>query len=691
MSGAGQSRDGTGVSRRWEMAALVVILLLAAVLRFYRLDSIPPGLTHDEADFSHDAIAVYHGSRPLYVATYGYQDEPLMHYASALVMLVAGPSYVAVRATAALFGVLLVLLTFLWARTAFGSTVALLAAAWLAVSTWPVATSRFALQVEPTASVAVLANLFLWLAMGLGTDGEGSAPRQRWRPAVHWVLFALCVALSIYAYEASRVTWILFPLFGATLAAARPDLVRRDWWKLLAALAAAAALALPLLTHPAAWDRVGRLAGPLEALRSGSFGPILASARQVLGMFTFSGDPFVTYNVPGRPILDPVTGLFFYAGVLLCLWRWRRPACVFALLWLLVGTAPSMLSGLHSATLRSIVAQPVVSVLPAVALAEAVDWAARRFRPRRAVLPVLAMVLLILAGGGLVTAREYFVRWANLPATREAYFSDLVQALYAVDADSSDRLAVLSTPFPNLPHDPYVAQVMPAQHDADIRWVDGRGALLLPPISAARLVVLSRAPLDPLLREALVGEPVALVPVEGTDEFFEVLDWDPASTLEVLRATCAETMLRLDGGASLPVDLGHSVQLVGYALEPSVVAPGGTVRLTTLWHVLSPDPLGPVLPGLYGHDAAVFAHLLDGDSQVVAQQDRLDFPAWDWRPGDTFVQLHTLEIPPDLSAGRYDLEAGLYTRPDLRRLQVMVDGEARGDRVLLRPVEVALP
>ena len=98
------------LTRRWEYCLLLLVLILGAFLRIYRLPTIPPGLTHDEADFSHDGIAVYHGARPLYVATYGYQDEPLMHYASAMMMVLMGPSYLAVRATSALFGVLLILL-----------------------------------------------------------------------------------------------------------------------------------------------------------------------------------------------------------------------------------------------------------------------------------------------------------------------------------------------------------------------------------------------------------------------------------------------------------------------------------------------------------------------------------------------------------------------------------------------------
>ena len=676
------------IPRRLEWALLVLILLVAVFLRLYRLDSIPPGLTHDEADFSHDAIAVYNGARPLYVATYGYQDEPFMHYASAMMMILVGPSYLAVRATSALFGVILVLFVFLWARLAFGTIIALGAAAWLAVSYWPVSTSRFAIQTEPTASLTVLTVTFFWLGMGIGRQPPDVQPQSWWRPWVYWGGFSLFVTASIYAYEAFRIAWVMFPLFVFYLIIVRSELPARHWWRLALALLIAALLSLPLLTHPAALSRASILAGPLEAAMKGSLGPLLKSFRDVAAMFTFKGDPFTTYNLSGRPILDPVTSLFFYGGILLCLWQWRRPVFAFTLFWLVAGIAPSMLTGVHSASVRSIAAQPVTYIFPALALDQAIKWLARRARVTVEVI-LLVGLLLVMVGSGLLTGFDYFVRWANAPETQAAYFSDLVQAIQYADTNYvAHRSILFSSPFPNLPHDPYIAAVMPVRHDLDIRWVDGRRALLFPTSSSARLVVLSRSPLAALFSTELDARRITRVTVEGSDNFFDVFDWEPENTLNVIRRSCDQVTMEPNGQWSLPVTLAHSVQLTGYGLEPLVVTSGGTLRIVTRWHVLDPQALGPVLPGLYGHDVNIFVHVLNSDNEVVAQEDRLDFPAWDWRSGDTFVQIHHIAIAPDISPGRYQIEVGMYTEPDLKRLLVYDDDEVVGDHVLLRSVEI---
>ena len=62
--------------RRTEAVTLLLILIVAAAFRFYQLDRIPPGFTHDEAGHGMDAIAILHGARPIY-ETVGYGREPL--------------------------------------------------------------------------------------------------------------------------------------------------------------------------------------------------------------------------------------------------------------------------------------------------------------------------------------------------------------------------------------------------------------------------------------------------------------------------------------------------------------------------------------------------------------------------------------------------------------------------------------
>jgi hypothetical protein len=94
----------------------------------------------------------------------------------------------------------------------------------------------------------------------------------------------------------------------------------------------------------------------------------------------------------------------------------------------------------------------------------------------------------------------------------------------------------------------------------------------------------------------------------------------------------------------------------------------------------------------------LFTHLL-GTAQgpVVAQQDLIGYPSWQWQPGDEFAQVHRFVIPPGTPPGLYSLEVGAYTRdipsavqpnPPTARLMVYDGDRTAGDRLLLPSVTV---
>ena len=664
--------------RRGEWIALAAILLLATLLRLYRLDAIPPGLTHDEADTGYFAAAVYRGAPSSVEGPYGYINEHFTWYSGALFMSLFGPTDLALRLHSAFFGLLVVLFTYLWARRAFGAAVGLGGAAMVALSFWTVMDSRFALNSEPAPALFTGAVYFLWL--GLERGG------RRWWA---WALFALFLTGSLYAYEAARAAAAALVLLFLYLALFHRAWFRRHGVWFAAALLATGLLAAPHLLDPAAWGRSSTLSVPLAAALHGDLQPLLTNAISALGTLSFHGDSFVTYNLPGRPILDPVASLFFYIAVLLCLWRWRRPACAFILLWVAMGMLPSLVVGEWTSTLHSKAAEAPILTLPALGAVEAGRLVARRWGPRWGRVWAAAGVAWLVVIG-VSTATDYFVRWGQSPQTRAAYFHNLAAITAFLDEGEYSGTVALSSPFPDLPLDPLVADLRLQRNDLTLRWFDGRRALLLPDAERALLVLPSSTPLDPLLASwvDLGSATRVVVHPEDVDPYFDLLVWEPGESWEAATAALDGGEITAERPPSLPADFGGGVELVGYGVTPTVAIPGGTTALVTAWRVRDPAALGPPPPHDYGIGAAIFAHLLNPQGEVVAQEDRLDVPAWNWQPGDRFLQIHRFTLPPDLPPGRYELEIGLYTRHDLRRLEVRVGDEPVGDRLLLPPLEV---
>ncbi len=711
---------------------LALILFLAAALRLWRLDRVPPGLTHDEAGHGQDAIAILHGARPLY-ETIGYGREPLYDYVVAAFMAALDRAdYVALRATSATFGLLAVVTTYLWTRRAFGPWEAILASAWLAGSFWAVSASRQALRSAMLPALLAAAAYAWWR----GAFDHDAPPKPA--PGKVWSLLSgLLIGATLWTYMAARVTWAMFLTMPAFLALTDRTRFKRRWPGMLLTLIVAGLSAAPMFIwlhqHPGAEQRFNQLGQPLRLLATGDMRQIWANGLEALGMFTLRADDLWVYNLPSRPWLGTVEGILFYVGVALACWRWRQPQYALALMWLGAGIFPSIITGVSASTTRAVAILPVLYLFPAVAVTACLKWLRKQSDPgsrHRSLLVIGHRTLAILAAfltltTAMRTAHDYFSVWGNARDVRVAYHTTLFEIAHYLNqrATPPGTTVVISSIYPGRYHDPYAMELILSRQDLSLRWVDGRGALVFPtdPAGPTNLIVQALAPLDPAL-EAGLAPPYAslsqsrLLRPDDLNPRFDVYDWDSTSALEALlpqAARCPAAWSNAPGFPAddprsvyqpldLPADLGHTIALVGCQLSSQTVTPGDEVTLITYWRVLSSDPIPRAPSPGQGLDVVLFTHMLapNGDPPVVAQQDRLDAPAWNWHPGEVFAQVHHLTVGHDVSTGLYPLEVGAYTRaipspmepnPPATRLTLYIEGQPSGDRILLPPLQVTDP
>jgi hypothetical protein len=108
---------------------------------------------------------------------------------------------------------------------------------------------------------------------------------------------------------------------------------------------------------------------------------------------------------------------------------------------------------------------------------------------------------------------------------------------------------------------------------------------------------------------------------------------------------------------------------------------GETLEVWLAWWVRSPPP-----PGTSYH---FFAHLVDEDGALRSQHDGAGFPTGSWAAGDLVLSRFPIPVSPELSSGRYQVWAGLYTYPDVVNVPFLdVAGNPAGDRVALGEVDV---
>jgi len=129
--------------------------------------------------------------------------------------------------------------------------------------------------------------------------------------------------------------------------------------------------------------------------------------------------------------------------------------------------------------------------------------------------------------------------------------------------------------------------------------------------------------------------------------------------------------------------LGGKVALKGYELETRELRAGDMLRLKLLWQDLAEMDL----------DYTVFVHVIDSKDKIWAQKDQQplagEYPTSFWAPGEVILDEHVVHLGPDLPAGEYLVEVGMYYWKTGERLKVRgPSGPEPGDRMLLGRIKV---
>lgn len=666
---------------------LLLILLTAVSLRLYHLNNVPPGLTHDEADHGITAVSILKGTREIYF-TIGYGREPLFDYATAGAMALLGQKGWVLRGTAVFFSLLMIGGMAAWTRLAFNNRVVLLTAAGLAVGFWPLMAARQGLRSITLPALFTLAIYFFWHGLQKMEIGDWRLetnhtayrlPLTDYRLLITFLLSGLLLGLTFYTYIPARGLWLLFPallLLGGWL---NRSWLRRVWPGTVLILLVAGVIGWPLFAYlranPGAEVRIDELSVPLTAVLQGDFSLLWANIKGGLAIFTAAGDTAWRYNIPERPLLGPLMGILFYLGLGLAVWRLVRGgkqdlngrlAHAAALIWLLGGLAPVLITGPELSMTQGMGMQPVLYLFVALAL----DWVWRleigNWRVERW---VSVGAFLLFGGTAVITARDYFGTWANAPEVRVQYESTMTAVMnYLAEQDVAETAVSTITPGPF--HSPALAQLTLPHDASQPRWFDGRGSLIMPNADETLLVFSGFGPLPealvPYLATAVLQD---TLPLRPTDQDRPIWIYRIAAN-EAFAAW--QTWLRPQSA-----QFGDVAQLIGYDLSAEAVAAGETIQLVTVWQVQDAPP-----------DLRLFTHVVGPDGMPVAQADRLDAPSGSWITSDWLVQLHEIKVPQETAVGHYPLTIGLYSCLDVaceqtQRLPVQQNDAAIGDNLQL--------
>jgi hypothetical protein len=682
-----------------ELACVIGLLLLAAALRCYRLQDFPSGYHNDEVTDAHIIETVVAGRRAIYFPE-DTGSEPLYMYFSALFAGVLGSTVLALRLPSVFLSMVALCAVWVLTRRLFGRMAAGVALGAMSVSWWSVLLGRITLHVAPVAPMLALALYFFW--RGIDSPPRPLSRRGRRDGDEGWCLAisGFFIALAFNSYTAARVMPILVIALVMYLALVRRDVILARWRGLLAlavvAVILSAPLAIYLLTHPSAKQLTYSgfdVSQPITDLLAGKPQLVIETTLQTLGMFAFVGDPLPYYDMPGRPLMEPVGMALFLIGAAMLAWRWREPRYGVVLIGLFVTLLPGMLSQPAPNYARTVGAMALVFAVPGIGVD--VIWRGARARWGRAAQRIGAVALVaLLLGNAVWLTRDFFIVWPAQAETRWWMQTGLKEVARALEADGAGPVAICAS---SRLIDERVEWWRPAwwiyhylspRTEAGARWYDCAESFVIPNATAgvaprfafpdvSSLGQLDALPVARWMLSARVEQAAGQSTVVRADPM-------PVWEGEVKRlASDAPVSWPPEAvghqGASLPIDFGRALQLTAYEVQGRA-APGTVITVTTYWRVTA--LLEPRL--------ALFTHVLTG-TDVIAQNDHLAITSGSLKPGDVFLQMHRLELPETIERGTYQLAVGIYSQDTGARLKVYDGAVPVADRIFLRLVRVGRP
>jgi 4-amino-4-deoxy-L-arabinose transferase-like glycosyltransferase len=672
---------------RFVLIALVSILALALVLRMGW-----PTLAEfkrDEATVVRRALAIaYEGDLPAVGvgASMGTANLPLTLYLTAIPLRVSRDPVAAVLFIGLLNG-LAVLACYAFAQAHFGRAVGLISSFLFAVNPWAVLFGRkLWCRTLPLATLAFFVAVYATFVR-----------RRPWALVGVFAALAVLVGLQLEGIAFIPITLLLLLLY-------RRDVTLRP---LIVGVCLFALAMSPYVVHDAlhGWSSLrsfvtyarGDSRLSFDALRYAFF---LTGSYGIHGM---AGALYPEY-LAGLPNLWWLNTLMMAALVVALLYALlrvvrrtgddRRPL-VLLLVWFVV---PILLQTRSTAPVHIhyfVLLYPVQFLLIGILLVDGSAELGRALRSRfstpdwrplgQMVSPfALTVIVLLLLWGGwqvLVTAR-LFVFVEQHPTTG-GYGIPLkysrAAALQAQQLDGSGEIVVLSAGM-----DPAVDEV-PSVFDALLfgrahRFADGRSALPVPDAPQAVYLVgpVERddgraSDLEPVLKRL---DGMAYVRSAAIVSLPDGWEYQVFHRKGLDREDVFTHLARFPE----PVTFANGVDFLGYGL-PETAQTGETLELWIAWWLRSPPPAGS--------DYHFFAHLLDGQGQLLGQHDGAGFPTVSWRSGDLVLSRFPVLIPDDLSPGRYQVWAGQYTYPDVVNVPYLdMTANPAGDRVLVGEVSV---
>ncbi len=671
------------MSSRVGFALAVVLLLVGAGLRMWELSTLPAGLSNAEITDVRVAETARQGKIEVFYDLGSEGREGLYHMALTAFTSVAGNGILGFRLLSVWSGLVTLALAYALASRLFGSLAGVAALALMTLNFGDVLLSRQVSRETMLPLLLVAIMLTMARALSIYKDVHPRLPVN-----TAYGLLGLLLGLGFYLHPMHFMIVLFSMAFIASRLVARSRPPRQTIPYLLFSLLVLMIVAMPYLISTI---RLPELAGAGRVFGSYTVGqkpPLQAIFDGVAGIL-FLGDANPVHNLPGRPLIDLISGLVVLVGVLMAVRHWRQARYALLLIATMVLAPVCFLTG-DSPNFSTF-----APLLPLLALFFGLGIHTLYQSTVPATRRPAAFALLVLLVFNLVwMGHDFFTVWTARDDVQTAYNSRIGSLAHYLDQTAGDIPSVICDSNLGRVTDQLsntdLLLIMMNRKTAHLRYADCGTGMIFVNGGIKQQVILPDADtlgmMQTYLHDWLMQGTVVEQRGIPTDS---VVIMDVAGTLAdtVGRfTTTAPAGYAPEAGVGLaipPVRFGGNIAFLGY--EPwgtRPYSPGGIFTTITYWRV----------DGVVPPDLRFFTHVLaDPAACCTAQNDTISVDIRQLTDRDVFIQITFVPLPVSAPVGEYDISIGAYLNITKTRMGVLVGDQQRGTRLFLGQIRIERP
>ncbi|MBI1281483.1 MAG: hypothetical protein GC179_25375 [Anaerolineaceae bacterium] len=670
------------MSSRLGYLLAVMLLLLGAAIRLHTLTALPAGFNNAEITDVRVTERVRQGGiEVFYDLGNGEGREGLYNMIQAVFTSVFGNGLFGYKLLSLWAGMLVLAVVYAFAQRLFGPVVGVAALALLSVNMWMIILSHQLLRETLVPLMVALMLLILARTLAIYRGIHAGVP-----DTAVFALLGVLLGLGVYVHPVHLLI-VLFSMIAIAVRLFSKDrLTKQNISYLLFSLLVMIILATPYVISTI---RLPNLSGAVRVFGNYTIAanPPLTAIGDSVGALLFVGDANPARNLPGRPLIDLVSGLLVFVGVLTAARQWRNSRYRLVL----IASVVLLPAAIFSPTTPNFLAFTPLLPLVAVYFGLGINTIYRSVVPSARLIVILAAIILLAFNLGW-SVGDLFTNWPAAPGVNRAYHVRAGHLAQYLD-QTAERIPTVVCDSQGLieNQDAFSATdltlLMMNRKDAPLRFADcGSGMIFVNGGDRQQIVMpdpqtLTMMPAY-LHRWLNQGTQVTGVPPDSV----VTLDVSTALANVVGRfTTTAPAGYAPDaaGGSGLavpPVRFGGNLSFLGYEKDgDQVYAPGGIYTSVTYWRV----------DGMVPPDLRFFTHILaDPASAPATQNDTISVDVGQLHNRDVFIQVTFVPLPRAMPAGMYGISVGAYTSSDDTRMPVFFNDTPRGNRLFIGQITV---